>query len=99
MRGHSKQYFACHFTFAPIDSNGNVMAQLGSKFNVSDLPSKIQYYEKDYKLRKRKQQGLSLKECDLFELVQYNCDPLEKRIKKETTAPIECEPVVRLFRR
>ena len=32
-------------------------------------------------------------------MVQYSCDPPEKRLRKPIHAPMECEPVVRLFRR
>ena len=47
--------------------------------------------------RRRKGEDIDLKKCDLLELVQYSCHL--KGDPKSRQAVIQCEPVVKLFRR
>ena len=61
-------------------------------------PSELQHHiNKLPNGKRRKDEDIDLKKCDLVELVQYDC-PLAKDPKTGETV-IRCSPVVKLFRR
>ena len=70
------------------------MAPSIESFPSSDLPWKIQTLPNG---KRRKGGAIDLSECELMELVQYSC-----RLKGHSSSPqsvIQCEPIVKLFRR
>ncbi|PGH08781.1 hypothetical protein AJ79_05880 [Helicocarpus griseus UAMH5409] len=64
-------------------------------FPASDLPAQVQTIQRNNIVKSRKT-PVNLAECPLFEMVQYSCNPPEKGA---VTGRIECESIVRLFRR
>lgn len=68
------------------------MAPLTPTFSPSILERQIQYLPDG----KRRKQAVNLKECELKELLQYNCDLKDP---KNPTSKVYCEPVLRLFRK
>lgn len=61
------------------------------KFPATELPARVQIYQKGYKDKRRKT-PVDLEKCELMEMLQYRCDPRPGRM-------IVCEEVVKLFRR
>ena len=70
------------------------MAPPVEAFPVSELEDRINVQLNG---RRRKGGDIDLRKCELLELVQYECVP--KRTEKERRSIIQCEPVVKLFRR
>ena len=70
------------------------MAPPVEAFPVSELENRINIQLNG---RRRKGGDIDLRKCDLLELVQYECDL--KAMEKDGRSIIQCEPVVKLFRR
>ena len=71
-------------------------------FPVSQLPERVHaQLDKAGKPRSRKlPRDFDLRKCDLMELVQYSCTPMEESIPLQLEGKQQqCWPVVRLFRR
>ncbi|KKZ67308.1 hypothetical protein EMCG_07008 [[Emmonsia] crescens] len=78
------------------------MSPLTQPFPTSNLPAAIQTTTKNFQETARKPPALNLSQCALMEMVQYSCNPPEKGPPQGSTSGggvIECESVVRLFRR
>ncbi|PGH00339.1 hypothetical protein GX51_05837 [Blastomyces parvus] len=77
------------------------MSPLTQSFPTSALASAVQTTTKNFQETARKPPGVNLSECALMEMVQYSCNPPEKGPPQGPTGGpvIECESVVRLFRR
>lgn len=69
------------------------MAPLVESFPASQLASRIQYVPNG----KRRKPPVDLKDCELKELLQYHCDL--NGPKNDPKSVVECEPVMRLFRK
>lgn len=63
-------------------------------FPVSELHHRVNVLPNG---KRRKGGDVDLNKCDLMELVQYSCHL--KGDPKSTNAVIQCEPVVKLFRK
>ena len=74
------------------------MAPPEHTFASTSLPAEAQLYTKDYKTKSRKIPDFDLKKCELFQILQYSCDPMMKQ-EEDPTMRVECEPIQRLFRR
>ena len=68
------------------------MAPPVEAFPASELPWRIHTTGQG---KRRKGGNIDLRNCELLELVQYDC----KVNEKEPNASIKCYPIVRLFRR
>lgn len=81
------------------------MAPPQKPFPVSELEQRIQTHTVDFKEKSRKlPKDFNLKDCELFELVQYSCTTMQQQLENSIsnpkgTAQIECFPFARLFRR
>ena len=69
------------------------MAPVVESFPASQLASRIQYVPNG----KRRKPPVDLKDCELKELLQYHCDLNGPR--NDPKSAVECEPVLRLFRK
>lgn len=63
-------------------------------FPISELHHRVSVLPNG---KRRKVGDVDLKKCDLMELVQYSCHL--KGDPKSRNAVIQCEPVVKLFRK
>ena len=63
-------------------------------FPISELEDRINVQSNG---RRRKGGDIDLRKCELLELVQYECGV--KSGEKDQQKIIQCEPVVKLFRR
>ena len=70
------------------------MAPLVEVFPASQLPDRVQVLPNG---KRRKGEPIDLTKCELREFVQYACHL--KGDRKSPQAVIQCEPVVKLFRR
>ncbi|PGH30727.1 hypothetical protein GX50_06489 [[Emmonsia] crescens] len=77
------------------------MSPLTQPFPTSTLPAAIQTTTKNFQETARKPPAVNLSQCALMEMVQYSCNPPEKGPPQGSASGgvIECESVVRLFRR
>lgn len=74
------------------------MAPLSRVFNAEQLPDNVNTVMRNFQeKRRRKGPAVNLKECQLFEMVQYSCNPPHKQAPEPGV--VICEPIVRLFRR
>lgn len=73
------------------------MAPLIPVFPVEDLPDRVYIVNRKFQEKRRKGPEIDLKECPLFEMIQYSCNPPSEEIPQPGV--IVCKPVVRLFRR
>jgi len=69
------------------------MAPLAEAFHPSDLQDRVQYVPNG----KRRKPAVDLKKCELKELLQFSCDL--KGPKSDPKSYVECEPMLRLFRK
>jgi inner membrane protease subunit SOM1 len=69
------------------------MAPLVESFPASQLAARVQYVPNG----KRRKPPVDLKDCELKELLQYHCDL--NGPKDDPKSVVECEPVLRLFRK
>ena len=63
-------------------------------FSVAELPDRVQVLPNG---KRRKGETIDLGKCELLEFVQYAC-----RLKGDQKSPqavIQCEPILKLFRR
>ena len=63
-------------------------------FPISELEDRINVQSNG---RRRKGKDIDLRKCELLELVQYECGL--KGSEKDRRSIIQCEPMVKLFRR
>lgn len=81
------------------------MAPPERPFPVSDLEQRIHTHQVNLKDKNRKLgQNFNLKDCELYELVQYSCTTNEAQRELALKhpgekIPLECFPFVRLFRK
>ncbi|KAJ5884757.1 hypothetical protein N7495_009267 [Penicillium taxi] len=73
------------------------MAPLVPVFSVETLPDHVNTVQRNFVEKRRKGDQINLKECPLFEMVQYSCNPPNK--PGPEAGVVLCDPVVRLFRR
>ena len=67
---------------------------------VHELSQRVQIENKNGTERLRKGPFLNLEKCRLMEMVQYKCEPTRVPGKGgKSELKVQCEPVVRLFRR
>ena len=71
------------------------MAPPVEAFPASDLAYRVNILPNG---KRRKGGDVDLSKCELLELVQYSCQ-LKEGISKSSQKVIQCEPVVKLFRR
>ena len=64
-------------------------------FPISELEDRINIQANG---RRRKGGDIDLRKCELLELVQNDCEPKEGE-GKDRRITIQCEPIVKLFRR
>lgn len=69
------------------------MAPLSEAFHPRELESRIQYVPNG----KKRKKAVNLKNCELKELIQYNCNLTGPKSNPKST--VECEPLLRLFRK
>ena len=68
------------------------MAPPAEEFPAAELPRRVQVTIEG---KRRKGGDIDLRNCDLLEMVQYDCRVDEER----PSGPVRCYPIVRLFRR
>lgn len=74
------------------------MAPLVHKHTVESLPERINIVNKNFQDEKRRKgPAIDLKECPLFEMTQYSCNPPDEGVP--TPGVVTCKPLVKLFRR
>lgn len=72
------------------------MAPPVESFPASELEHRIQIKTNG---RRRKGPAIQLKDCELFEMVQYSCGLDKDPRVSAKDAIIICKPIVKLFRR
>ncbi|PGH14973.1 hypothetical protein AJ80_05736 [Polytolypa hystricis UAMH7299] len=72
------------------------MAPLVEVFPSSDLPHRVQITNTSFK-EKRRKTTIDLKECPLFEMTQFSCNPPSE--KPPEPGVVNCKAIVRLFRK
>lgn len=85
--------FRSHFHNHIEWRNSLQMAPLVESFPASQLASRIQYVPNG----QRRKPPVDLKDCELKELLQYHCDL--NGPKSDPRSSVECEPILRLFRK
>lgn len=62
-------------------------------WSARELPDRVQVNMEG----RRRKDNIELSQCELFELVQYECTVLDGGRRRD--APVVCRPIERLFRR
>lgn len=73
------------------------MAPLVPVFSAQTLPDRVNTVHRNFQEKRRKGPDIDLKQCPLFEMLQYSCNPPGE--EPPQPGVIVCKPVVRLFRR
>lgn len=73
------------------------MAPIIQKFSVETLPERVNIVNRNFQEKRRKGPAVDLKDCPLFEMTQYSCNPPDEGIPMPGV--ITCTPLVKLFRR
>ncbi|KAJ5561255.1 hypothetical protein N7535_004278 [Penicillium sp. DV-2018c] len=73
------------------------MAPLVPVFSAESLPDHVNTVRRNFQDKRRKGESIDLKQCPLFEMTQFSCNPPQDGIPEPGV--VVCKPVVRLFRR
>ncbi|RJE17675.1 Mitochondrial export protein Som1 [Aspergillus sclerotialis] len=73
------------------------MAPIIQTHPASDLPHQVNIVNKNFQEKRRKGPAVDLKECPLYEMTQYSCNPPDNGVPQPGV--VTCKPLVKLFRR
>lgn len=73
------------------------MAPIIQTHPASDLPHQVNIVNKNFQEKRRKGPAIDLKDCPLYEMTQYSCNPPDEGVPQRGV--ITCKPMVKLFRK